>query len=556
MAVMQMERIHLLAMKRDRKDILELLQRRGTVEVSNRPVQDEAFVKEDTSASRSLFEKNAETAVRALEVLQGYSDEKKPFLNFLSGRKAVEPKVNDAFVKVRETVLRVAQRVVQLDREMAESKAEILRLDGQIEGLAPWLELPVPQTFAGTRKTAVFVGSIEGEWSLQAILERLAAAAPALDKVHVDIVHASREQTCIYLVCLKADAALAEEALRSLGFARPPAATSRLPVDKKKELEALRASAEGRIEKAREELAGYTDRMDDIRYLQDHMDMRAEKYDVIERLVHTRHIFALEGYVPARNAQELHEELEQRFECSVERQPVPQADETPVKLRNKAFVRPGETVLESYSLPGKEDIDPTPVMTVFYYFMFGLMFSDAGYGLLMAAVCGILLLTKRNMEDNWKKNLGLFFWCGVSTVFWGVMFGSYFGDAITVVSGTFFGEPLLIKPLWLDPLNNPMSLLMFCLGLGIIHMTFGMVLKAVTLVKNKQIPDILYDVVFPLCIIYPLIIILMGSEMFAGMAGFSLALPEIATTICLAGNFSSKSKTNKSFFFSFIPFTQ
>ncbi len=295
-----------------------------------------------------------------------------------------------------------------------------------------------------------------------------------------------------------------------------------------------RAEAQGRIDAAQAELATHTGRMDDIRYLHDHMAMRAEKYEMIQRLAHTRHVFVLAGYVPQCRAEALKAELEDRFECSVELLPAPQADETPVQLSNPGFMRPAETVLESYSLPGAADIDPTPGMSIFYYFMFGLMFSDAGYGLIMALVCGILLLRKRNMEDNWKKNLGLFFWCGISTVFWGIMFGSYFGDAITVVSGNFFGRPLLVKPLWLDPLKNPMSLLMSCLALGIIHMTFGMVLKAVTLAKSRQYADILYDAVFPVCIIYPLIVILMGSEMFAGMAGFSLALPGFVSTLCLA----------------------
>ena len=33
-----------------------------------------------------------------------------------------------------------------------------------------------------------------------------------------------------------------------------------------------------------------------------------------------------------------------------------------------------------------------------------------------------------------KKMLKLFGFCGLSTLFWGVMFGGYFGDAPTVIA--------------------------------------------------------------------------------------------------------------------------
>ncbi len=534
MAVLQMERIHLLAMKRDRKAILELLQRRGIVEVSDAEQQDDVFKTMDTSSARTLLEKNAETAQRALEILAEYSSEKSSFLSFLDGRTGVDVKKDAEFAKQREEVLRAAQRVVQLDREISEGKADILRYDAQIEALKPWMSLSVPLIWKGTKKTAFFVGSIEDEHTQDSLIQQLAAAAPGLEKSHLQLIHSSKEQTCFTLLCLKSDAEIAEEALRSMGFSRPSFMSSKLPSDKEAQLTQRIKKANDAIEGAKTEIKDYLSRVSDIRYLQDHMTMRAEKYDVIEHLAQSKHVFALSGYVPAKYAQTLSTELDKTFTCSVSTQPVERSDDVPVLLQNSSFVSPGETVLENYSLPGKEDIDPTFVMSIFYYFMFGLMFSDAGYGLIMAAVCGILLLVKKNMEPNWRRNIGLFFWCGVSTVFWGVMFGSYFGDAIPVVTESFFGGAVFIRPLWLNPMENPMTLLMFCLGLGIIHLSMGMVLKAISLARLKQFSTIVMDVVFPLLAVYPLILALMGSEIFEGMSGFRLPLPEIVTTLCFA----------------------
>lgn len=59
-------------------------------------------------------------------------------------------------------------------------------------------------------------------------------------------------------------------------------------------------------------------------------------------------------------------------------------------------------------------------------------------------------------------------------------------------------------------------------------------MKAINCIRNKQYLDILYDAIFPSVVIYPLIVLLMGSDMFDSMAGFKLSLPAIATPICLA----------------------
>ena len=75
------------------------------------------------------------------------------------------------------------------------------------------------------------------------------------------------------------------------------------------------------------------------------------------------------------------------------------ADDVPVKLKNNKFAAPVEGVLESYSMPGKHEIDPSGIMAVFYYFLFGMMLSDAGYGLVMVLGCGIILHKFKNMEE-------------------------------------------------------------------------------------------------------------------------------------------------------------
>ena len=40
-----------------------------------------------------------------------------------------------------------------------------------------------------------------------------------------------------------------------------------------------------------------------------------------------------------------------------------------------------------------------------------------------------------------------------ATLFWGVMFGGYFGDFIDVFSKVYLHRPVTVKPVWFAPLN-------------------------------------------------------------------------------------------------------
>ena len=66
MAVLQMQKIHICALKSNRKQILEELQRKGIVQVETDGQEDEIFQKMDTASARSTYEKNAQSAEAAL----------------------------------------------------------------------------------------------------------------------------------------------------------------------------------------------------------------------------------------------------------------------------------------------------------------------------------------------------------------------------------------------------------------------------------------------------------------------------------------------------------
>ena len=525
MAVLQMQKISIYALKKDRKAILEYLQRRGVVEITDPETESGVFAQADTQQQRSLLEKNITAAGQAMEVLSGYAKGKKGLLSSFEGRRELTADQYEAAAARIPETRETAERILSLSREIAEGRAEIQRLQTQIDALSPWLSLDIPMQFKGTKRTRVFVGTLPEERTLEQVLTGLAEEAPKVSGIHAEILSTSADQTCLFVICGRKDAFAMEAALRGIGFSYPASPSDKPPKEQCEGLRARIAQAQDRIRRAEEEIRSFADKREDLEFLSDYESMRLEKYQVLGRLRQSRHTFIVEGYVPQREAAALERQLSDRYDAAVEIEPLSDQDDPPVLLENNAFAAPVEPVLESYSMPARGEVDPCTVMAVFYYVLFGLMLSDAAYGLIMVVGCGALLAKFRNMESGMKKTLQMFLYCGISTMFWGVMFGSYFGDVVDVVASTFFGKDVTIPPVWFIPVDEPMRLLVFSFLLGIIHLFAGLAMKLYQLCKAKQYKDALYDVIFWYLLVGGGIIYLLTMDMVVNMLGLGFQLP-------------------------------
>ena len=84
--------------------------------------------------------------------------------------------------------------------------------------------------------------------------------------------------------------------------------------------------------------------------------------------------------------------------------------------------------------------------------------------------------------------------CGISTVVWGFLFGTFFGDAVGVIASTFFGSSLTLPPLWFDPVNDPITLLIVSFVVGFIHILVGLGLKMFMLIRDGHYFSAIFDV--------------------------------------------------------------
>jgi len=135
--------------------------------------------------------------------------------------------------------------------------------------------------------------------------------------------------------------------------------------------------------------------------------------------------------------------------------PAPRGVDPPTKLPGGTPARRSFTTLVStYGTVPYPDVDPTFLAGAAYVLMFGMMFGDAGHGLLLL-LAGLLIRQGRprrfpGLRPMWPFVIG----AGLTSTVFGVLYGE------------FFGPTGVLPVVWLAPLAAPIPLLAAAVGLG------------------------------------------------------------------------------------------
>jgi V/A-type H+-transporting ATPase subunit I len=486
-----MKRIEIAALTRDRKQIAELLQRRGIVEISENETDE--LSKFNTAESVSQFEKVINAAIQAKGILSEYAPQKKSMISSML-LTPVDKSSFEKYTAQRDKILSLCYELIGLQKSATELKADIARTQAQIDSLKIWLSLDVSMQFRGTEFSKLFIGTMPNQLTEADILTKIASLNPALEMFNVEIVSSFKEITCIAVV---SHADIADEllsSLREIGFVSPNDPARIEPRLRMNQLEEELKSARAKIDESISKIKSYSGSAAEIEFLIDYYSMRRDKYMEYQKIGYTKNTFVITGYVPEKYSQVLLKELEESFAVTVNITEPEEDEDVPILLQNSGFASPVEPITEMFATPSKNDLDPNAIMAFFYYLFFGIMLSDAGYGLLMVIFTGYVL-SKKNLKEGTRKSMKMFFFCGISTLFWGAMFGSWFGDIVQVVSKQFFEIELGSIALWFEPIRDPMTFLLYSLGFGTIHLFFGLGIKFVQLWSSGQKLDAILDVI-------------------------------------------------------------
>lgn len=543
MAKVEMSKIELLAPIEQSKEIFDFLQFSSVIDLSDSEDNGDIY-KLSTSQTVSQFEKNLSISRSSLAVLDKYSPENKGLLSSFSGRE--EMPISEYLKKTEEMnkILNECYDINSFEKAISKSDADIARHRAMLDRLRPWLSLDIPMQFEKTVHTSAFIGNLPGEYSHDRLQKAFSEKLEGEDRFDFKLIASSQERSYVFVICHKECEEQVYKALRALGFAHPGDPTKHPPRVRYERLEKEIKSLELQKAKALKEIEDRASLRGDIEFLCDYFTIRKDKYDALSKLALSKRVFIINGYIATREADKLVKKLESKWTVAVSISTLSEDDEPPILLDNNTFSAPMESITEMYALPTKEDVDPSSAMSFFYYFFFGLMLSDAGYGIIMVLAA---MLAKRFMklESSMKKTLNMFLFCGISTIFWGVMFGGFFGDIIPVIAREFFNTeiPTASLALWFEPLADPMRLLMYSFLFGIVHLFAGLGVRFAMLWKSGKKLDAFLDVVpvymlvtgaAPICAA----IISKGIPEWTTSAGKYLAIIGLISVVLTAGRYS------------------
>lgn len=525
MAIVEMRKLSIYSTKKHRKSILEFLQDIEAMEIDAIDSGDIPFEKMDTAGERIRFQKIADEFDHVIELLGQYDTEKRKALINLENTLISRDEYKE-IEKNRRKYYSKAKDVLELEKKIFESKATITRKENKIATLSPWSKLDIPLNSEKTKCTRIFIGTFPESLTEEQLY---AIATKGLEEpipVTAEILYNENQITNVCVIATNRVADQVEENMRSCGYSKLPFLSHRVPIKAMEKRQNDIVIEKKAIADAEEQLATFVEYIPKFKIAADYFRTRSEKYRVLGTIPQSDNVFFIQGWVEKEQAEGIAKTLEEKFDAVVE---IEQDDENaPIKLKNNHFSESSEGVLESYGLPTHGRVDPTFVMSIFYVFFFGMMLSDAGYGIIMSIACAIVLKKFPRMASGTNKMLRLFFWCGLSTAFWGFMFGGFFGDAIDVVAHTFFGVPettAVLKPLWFAPLDNPMRLLIWCMLFGIIHLYAGLGMKGYEYLKNKDIVGFISDVIAWYLFLTGLIFMLLPTQIFASIAQMTFNFP-------------------------------
>jgi len=513
MAKVRMKKIELIAPLTDSKKIIELLQRRGVVEICR--IEDEELSSASVSSITGTFEKFRTNAVQALEILEKYAPEKPSLTDMLEGRKEVGTEAFSSKTVQLEKTMGIAGDIIRYNKIISESQTESAQLEVKTDLLRPWLNLDVPLNFKGTAKTKAFIGTFGFHINATDTEEMLPEGCSA------EVVSSTKEQTNLFILCCKDVADETEEILRKNSFLPISENKNCTPAELSAEYDSQKKQLAKNIDEAVQNIKNLSEIREKLKFTVDYLEMRKDKYDALSLLGFTGTAFVLNGYIPEKYSQSLKNEIESRYTAVITYTDPDEDEDVPVLLENGKFSSPVESITKMYAMPSKSDVDPTPVMSFFYYLFFGMMLSDAGYGLVMV-IGTVFALKKFRFEESMRKTLIMFRNCGISTIFWGTLFGSWFGDIVQVVGREFFGKEIGSLALWFEPIDDPIKLLLFSFALGILHLFLGVAVSFKMSWDNGKKLDAILDTL-------PVYLIVLGVAP-AG-AGILTEVPETLKTV-------------------------
>lgn len=382
----------------------------------------------------------------------------------------------------QEKVDKVCEEIEKLKKELANSKSAIIQNNTLISQLKPYIELVEPfSAFSDTKKTSVLLGTVKTE-----IAEELLTKLDETELTTAKILSKANE-TVVSVVCIKESFDTVNQILSEYGFNKCPFTFDKVASAEIDRLEQENANYQKQEKRIDKDVCAFSSDIKTLKVYADYYKFLIEKEQASEGFKNTKSTFVLEAFLPEENQELVRDAVGQVTKAIFIEFSEPEKDENPpILLKNKNPVKQTEFVTDMYSAPNYRELDPNKVVFFFFMLFMGVIMADVGYGILML-IAGRFLAVKIKIDNGARRLWNVISFSGIFAIIFGVLFNSYFGAALPYTA-------VLPSPVPKGgDTSGLMTILLMCLGLGVLHMATGYFLKAVNGFRSKDIAGGILD---------------------------------------------------------------
>lgn len=484
MAIVNMKKFKLFIFDGDRAKLIDKFQKFNYVHIDESRF-DADFSEDDFTRPRSSedlieIDDKIKRSKEDIDLLLQFKDKENPL-------KAMKEGVED--ISLEELAARaLAFPFEKIDGEikaLVEAKdknnSKIQNIDSKIGELKPWEDLS--SSLDGLNNMAsvnIYTGTVSSNHAAEFESEFIKNDLAYLDRV-------SKDKNFYYYLMIVENSV--DEKIKSL-FSSYGFTPINIKADGKvkDKIESYERDKEFLYEKNKnieEDLKTYLKYLEDFKFSYEFY--RNEKIKIMSerKFLKTTELDLIEGYVPSDKLEDFEKEVKkvcgENYYLNAE-DANRDSEKVPILLKNNSFVSPFELMTEMYSMPRYNEIDPTPFFAPFYFIFAGIMVGDFGYGLLVF-LGTLFALKKFKLTEKKRRFIKFFNYLSISTIIFGLVFGSFFGGIIEL-------------PALIDPAEDSTLLVILSLILGGIHIFFALGIKAYMNIRDGKPKDALYDVGF------------------------------------------------------------
>ena len=493
MAIVKMSKFDLVVFAEQRAKVLKKLQKFKEVNFVNIELHDEnGELSKDAVEGVTKYVNNEELThiderlyqlSNAISLIKKYDERKTRLRDVIHGNE------NYTFDELAKKALtydwkKVSSELNKIGTQYSQIKSEISKKYMRYDEIDLWERLDVnPKELKNLKKVNTFLGTVPIK-----LKGTFIDGISKLDKTYYEELKIVKDEV-YYLVISSIDENEKEkltEVFRNSSFTVENLDIDAVPQDYKNGLQKEISELKKEKRRLKAQIKTYSEDLTDLQAVYEYMQNKKLRIVESEKLAQTENTILIKGWIPTEKVSEFEKVIKDEAGDNyyLTFTDADRDDATvPIKLKNGKVASTFENLTGMYAYPRYNEIDPTPLFTPFYILFFGMMGADVGYGLVLLFAT-MFVLKVVNLSSQMRKSIKFFFYLSFSVIFWGLLYGSYFGATI--------------PGMWrlVDPASQYNDLLIGSIVFGVVHIFVGLAIKAYMLIRDGKSLEAVYDVLF------------------------------------------------------------